>query len=97
MVDVVKVGLREANMHFSKHVKMVKEGSGVILSERGKPVAIIKPVPQQENTQEEQGRLLEEQGILRRAESAQFPLHDLISVSGKPLSEIVSESRESRL
>ncbi len=94
---MVKIGLREANMHFSKYIKMVKEGSEVMLTERGNPIAIIKPVPQQEDTEEERLRLLEEQGILRRAESAQFPIHDLISVSGKPLSEIVSESREDRL
>jgi len=82
---------------YKNGLKMVKEGSEVTLTERGKPIVMIKAVPQQEDTEEERLRLLEEQGILRRAESAQFPIHDLISVPGKPLSEIIIESREDRL
>ncbi|MEW6380729.1 MAG: type II toxin-antitoxin system prevent-host-death family antitoxin [bacterium] len=91
-----KVGLRQARTHFSRYKKMVKEGTEVMLTDRGKPVAIISPIPQQEDTQEERLRLLEEQGIISRAKAGPFPLHAPIPLGGKLLSEIVIENREDR-
>ena len=43
----MKLGLREANQHFSKAIKAVRGGKEVILTERGRPIAIIKPVRQE--------------------------------------------------
>ena len=40
----MKLGLREANQHFSKAIKAVRGGKEVILTERGRPIAIIKSV-----------------------------------------------------
>ncbi len=41
---MIKVGLSEAIMHFSKHVKMVRQGLEIIVTERGTPIAVIKPL-----------------------------------------------------
>ncbi len=38
----MRIGLREANQRFSKAIKAVKAGQEVILTERGKPIAVIK-------------------------------------------------------
>ena len=43
------MGLREANQSFSKAIKAVKAGKDVILTERGKPIAVIKPLEQEKN------------------------------------------------
>ena len=40
----MRMGLREANQHFSRAIKAVKAGREVVLTERGTPVAIIKPL-----------------------------------------------------
>jgi prevent-host-death family protein len=40
----MQMGLREANQHFSKAIKAVKAGREVVLTERGVPVAVIRPV-----------------------------------------------------
>ena len=40
----MRMGLREANQHFSRAVRAVKAGREVILTERGHPVAVIKPL-----------------------------------------------------
>lgn len=92
---MLQVGLREANMHFSKYLKIVREGHEVLLTERGTPVAIIKPILKGE-TQEDKIKRLEEQGILRTAIKGQFPLKRPITLTGKPLSESVTEGREDR-
>ncbi len=38
----MRIGLREANQQFSKAMKAVKAGEEVILTDRGRPVAVIK-------------------------------------------------------
>jgi prevent-host-death family protein len=60
------MGLREANQHFSRAVKAVKAGEEVVLTERGKPIAVLKPVAAKAKA--EAGlQQLEAAGLLRRA------------------------------
>ena len=40
----MKLGLREANQQFSKAIKAVRAGKEVVLTERGQPIAVIKPI-----------------------------------------------------
>ncbi|HCU25892.1 MAG TPA: hypothetical protein DF383_12815, partial [Deltaproteobacteria bacterium] len=46
----LQVGLREANQQFSKTMRAVKRGQEVILTERGKPLAVVKPISSSEKT-----------------------------------------------
>lgn len=92
---MVHVGLREANMHFSKYLKLVRKGQEVVVTERGNPVAVIKPLVK-EVTPEDKIRSLEDQGILRRAVKGKLPLDRAIAIGGKPLSETIIEEREER-
>ncbi|MCF6154677.1 MAG: type II toxin-antitoxin system prevent-host-death family antitoxin [Candidatus Brocadia sp.] len=92
---MLHVGLREANMHFSKYLKLVREGQEVVVTERGTPVAVIKPV-MKEGTPDDKIKGLEDQGILRGAVKGKLPLGRTITIAGKPLSETVIERREER-
>jgi prevent-host-death family protein len=40
----VRLGLREANQRFSKAIRAVRAGREVVLTERGHPIAVIKPI-----------------------------------------------------
>lgn len=40
----MRIGLREANQRFSKAIRAVKAGEEVVLTERGNPIAVIKPL-----------------------------------------------------
>lgn len=92
---MLKVGLREANMHFSKYLKLVREGQEVVVTERGTPVAVIKPLIK-EGKPDDKIKSLEDQGILRRAVKGRLPLGKTIAIAGKPLSETLIEGREER-
>lgn len=92
---MVQVGLREANMHFSKYLKLVREGQEVVVTERGNPVAVIKPL-MKEGTPEDKIKSLEDRGILRKAVKGRLPLGRTIAIAGKPLSETILEGREDR-
>ena len=92
---MVQVGLREANMHFSKYLKLVREGQEVVVTERGNPVAVIKPL-MKGGTPDDKIKSMEDQGILRRAVKGKLPLGRTIGIAGKPLSETMIEGREER-
>jgi prevent-host-death family protein len=40
----MRMGLRETNQNFSKAIKAVKAGRHVVLTERGTPIAVIRPL-----------------------------------------------------
>jgi prevent-host-death family protein len=90
----MRMGLREANQRFSKAIKAVKQGKEVVLTERGKPIAVIKPL----EAEEKAGaiiRRLEADGILRPAlKRGPMPVWKPIRIKGKPVSETIREERD---
>ena len=94
----MRLGLREANQQFSKAIKAVKAGKEVVLTERGKPIAVIKPLEREEKL-EARIRRLEAEGLLRPAvKRGPMPATSWkpIRVKGKPLSQTISEDRDER-
>jgi len=92
----MQMGLREANQHFSKAIKAVKAGHEVVLTERGKPIAVIQPLPAPRSW--EAGlRRLEAAGLLRRA-TRPGPMRPIrpITLRGEPLSETLRRERDER-
>lgn len=91
----MRMGLREANQRFSKVVKAVKGGEEVVLTERGKPVAMLKPFPESPK-REAAVRRLEVAGLLRRATKAEpLPPWTPRPLKGVPLSRTIQEERDS--
>ena len=94
----MRMGLREANQSFSKAMKAVKQGKEVVLKERGKPIAVIKPLDPKED-QEAVILRLEAEGILRPALKRgpmPKPTWKPIRVKGKLMSQTISEERDER-
>jgi prevent-host-death family protein len=94
----MRMGLREANQQFSKAIKAVKAGKEVVLTERGKPIAVIKPI-EREETLAAKIRRLETEGLLRPAlKRGTMPTTSWkpMRIKGKPLSQTVSEERDER-
>jgi prevent-host-death family protein len=90
----MRMGLREANQQFSKAIKAVKAGKEVVLTERGKPIAVIKPL-EQEDKEEAMIRRLEAEGILRPARKrGPMPNWKPVRIKGKPMSETIREERD---
>jgi prevent-host-death family protein len=90
----MRIGLREANQQFSKIVKAVKAGREVILTERGRPIAVVKPLNDGDSDEAWLNRL-EAMGILRRAtKRGPMPLHKPLRIKGPPLSQTLREERD---
>ena len=92
----MRLGLREANQKFSQAIKAVRQGKEVILTDRGKPFAVIKPLKPAKD-EEAIIRRLEAEGILRAA-AKRGPMPSLkmkpIRIKGKPLSQTIIDERD---
>ena len=90
----MRIGLREANQQFSKAIKAVKAGEEVVLTERGKPVAVIRLLEKSERG-EPSVRHLESAGLLQPA-SKRRPLPPCFPrpLKGPPLIQTLREERD---
>lgn len=90
----MRMGLREANQQFSRAIKAVRAGQEVILTERGTPIAVIRPLPRVVGTDEALQRL-EAAGTLRRAAKATpMPPWKPRPIRGVSIVQTLREERE---
>ena len=94
----MKLGLREANQRFSKAIKAVRAGKEVVLTERGHPIAVIKPI-KAESAQEAALRGLVGDGLIApaaRKGPMPAPRWRPLKMKDKPLSQTIIDDREDR-
>jgi prevent-host-death family protein len=92
------VGLREANQHFSKVIRAVRTGKEVVLTERGHPIAVIKPIGN-EDGEDTALRAMVDEGLISpagRKGPMPTPRWRPVKLRGKPLSRTIIEDREDR-
>jgi antitoxin (DNA-binding transcriptional repressor) of toxin-antitoxin stability system len=90
----MRVGLREANQRFSSLVRAVKAGEEVVLTDRGRPVAVMRKLP--EPTRGEVGIWRPRAaGLLRpAARSTPMPPWTPRRLRGAPLSRTIRAERD---
>ena len=92
----MQMGLREANQKFSQLMKAVKQGKEVLLTERGKPLAVVKLIGASGDASSAIRRL-ESAGLLRAASNSRvLPAWSPRSVRGVPLSRTIVVDREEK-
>jgi len=94
----MRLGLREANQRFSKAIRAVRAGKDVVLTERGRAIAVIKPI-RDEDAEEATLRAMVDDGLITpaaRKGPMPTPSWRPVKVKGKPLSRTVIEDREER-
>jgi prevent-host-death family protein len=88
----VKVGIRELKARLSEYLRLVKAGSTVVITDRGKPVGQILPVGQ---SLEEKMQRLVDAGLAEWSGEKFQPGEPLAVNKGeKPISDLISEDRE---
>ncbi len=92
----MKLGLREANQHFSKAIKAVRAGKDVILTERGRPIAVIKPIKDEHASDVALKRLADEGLVTLPTRKGPLPRFAPVPISGRPLSQTIIEDRDDR-
>ncbi len=89
----MRLGLREANQRFSQAIRAVKAGEEVILTERGTPIAVIKPLSGQNKAAAL--RRLQAAGLLRPpAKRGPMPRWRPRRLKGEPFSRTLRQERD---
>ncbi len=63
-MESTSIGIREAKIHLSRLLKMVKQGKEIILTEHGQPVGKIVPIPEKSLPLEARIQKLENKGVI---------------------------------
>ena len=90
------VGVRELKDRLAHYLRLVKRGDRVIVTDRGKPVAVLHSLDRAEEITgiEERLAVLAREGMLRLPlESAPLNPFGAVRATGKPLSDILLEER----
>jgi prevent-host-death family protein len=94
----MKIGLRQANQQFSKAIRAVRAGQEVLLTERGRPIAVIRPMARGPSEEAVLDAMAAEGLIslpVRRGRLRRRPWRP-VKVKGKPVSVTIIEDREDR-
>lgn len=92
-----RVGVRELRQNLSKWLRRVESGESFEVTDRGRPVAVLAPLPETQDPLI--ARLVAEGRIARvgRGSLADLPLPPVPPQGSKPLSEILDELREDKI
>jgi prevent-host-death family protein len=93
----MRLGLREANQHFAKTIKAVRSGQEVILTDRGRPIALITPIKDEEGGRAAALRGMAEEGLITLADrKGPTPAGRWrpVKVKGAPVSRTIVDDRE---
>jgi prevent-host-death family protein len=90
-----RVSVRELRQHLSRYLRRVEQGERLVVTERRRPVAVLGPLPEEDD-------VLEYLIAVGEATPARGDLLDLPAptpsrIPGPPLSEILEEMRADRI
>ena len=92
----MQIGLREANQQFSRLMKAVRGGREVLLTERGRPLAVVRPIRTGDEAESIIHRL-EAAGLLRPASKrARLPSWKPRVIRGAALTRTLRQERDDR-
>jgi len=91
----MRMGLREANQNFSKAIKAVKAGKAITLTERGKPIATIRPIAVGTSKRDELQPLRDEGFFMARERSGRIRANARpLLIPGVSISQLLRKERD---
>lgn len=93
----MRVGLRAANQHFARTIKAVRAGREIVLTDRGRPIAVITPIKDGDGGKAVALRAMAEEGLITlpdRKGPMPAPRWRPVKVKGAPVSRTIVGGRE---
>ena len=92
----IRIGVREAKIHLSRLLEDVQNGKEIIITNHGKPVGKIIPIPQESLSLEERIERMERQGWIgpKRAKE-EMPLPSPLLLPDEIAQKYLQEDRDS--
>ncbi len=88
------IGIRDAKAQLSKVLNDIKQGGEWIITDRGRPVAKLIPVPTEELSPGDRIRRLEEQGWIEPLSDSSGALPTPLPLEGEPAQAWLKEDRD---
>ncbi len=90
------VGSRELKTRLGTYLRRVRRGATLVVTDRGEPVAELRPVAGGVSPEDAGLAALEALGVVTRSKGARLASLRPIRSKGRPASEAVIEGREDR-
>lgn len=90
------VGARELKTRLGTYMRRVKAGETLVVSERGQPIAEIRPVPKPVDEVEARLQRLAAEGFLTLATRRKLTPFKPLKIKGPSLTQTLLEDREDR-
>jgi prevent-host-death family protein len=90
------VGARELKTRLGRYLRLVREGATLIVTDRGRPVAELRPLSPAEGGLEEDLADLEALGEVTRGAGIPLPDREPVVLPGEPVSKTITRAREDR-
>ena len=89
------VGIKELKNRLTYYLRRTKQGDEVVVTERGKPIALIQPITSAKNILTLEAKLARLAALGHVTLPARKPLKNVrrVKVSGEPLSRTIREDR----
>lgn len=89
------VGIKELKNRLTAYLRRTKQGEEVVVTERGKPIAVIQPIQSAPKIVSREARLakLAAQGRIRLPSRKLLKKIRPVRASGRPISQLILEDR----
>lgn len=89
------VGIKELKNRLTAYLRRTKQGEEVVVTERGKPIALIQPIESAPQIVSREARLakLAAQGHIRLPSRKLLKKVRRVTAAGRPTSELILEDR----
>ena len=89
------VGSRELKTRLGAYLRRVRAGATLVVTDRGEPVAELRPLPQEASPQDTKLAALEALGIVTRGRASLRPFRP-VRIKAAPASRAILEDRQDR-
>lgn len=93
---MVTVGARELKTRLGTYLRRVREGSVILVTERGRPVAELRPLPKAASNEEEKLLDLAAKGLVTLGTTRRTRSIEPIQVRGESVADTIVEERDDR-
>ena len=94
---VKTIGARELKMRLGTYLRQVQEGATILVTERGRPVAELRPLAVAADDEAVRLEELAALGLVTRGRRAPLAPATPVRLAGRSLSETLRDEREDRL
>jgi len=91
------VGARELKTRLGAHLRAVKAGAIIVVTERGAPIAELRPIPTSADPEQAWLDRLAAVGVLTPGTGAPCAAFKPVALRGRAMAETLDEDREDRL